>query len=196
MVRLPLSARHRRVLTYAKLLRRVARHAQTGFDFDGELLRPGDLIAESQLRPSSDYPAVPILLECAGPARPGRGHSRTPETYILWRYESIRAAWNELARVEAEAWDWAPMLGPVAYLALMEQWSSEPPAEACAVAEAVDQVLVEQLERARPQDRTKVMAIIHDRLAVRTVEQFAPPGACGLTPRGPASARVRAARAA
>lgn len=196
MVRLPLSARDRRLMTYAKLLRRVARHAQTGFDFDGQLLRPGELVAESSLRPSPDYPAVPILLECAGPERPGRGHNRAAELYILWRYEANRSAWTELARVAAESWDWAAVLGPLAWQAVADQWPSAPPAEACAVTERLERIVDAELEAAALADRRKILAIIHDRLAARAVHTLEASAGGVLAPRGPAPAELRAVRAA
>jgi len=165
MVRIPRSARHRKILTWARLLRRVAPYPLTGLDFEGELLWPGEWVPLEKLWPSPAYPRQPILMEGAGAVRSGWGKNRAPELYILWRYEVKSGEWIELARCEAQGWEWPAILGQAARAAVAEQLPIRPPAEASAVAERLRHLLDEELAAAAPADRWKVLAMIHEQLA-------------------------------
>jgi len=104
MVRLPCSAPLRYVRdfrAYARVLTRVDPHADYASGFEGCLLRPASLVREAAL------PDPAVLLECAGPVRRGSGHRRAPSLYVLWRFDRRRGEWCELARTQAEAWEWA-----------------------------------------------------------------------------------------
>jgi len=186
MVRLPRSCRQRKITDYAKLLRRVAPHAATGFDFQGLVLKPGACFPVQALRPAPDWPRSPVLLECAGPVGSSRGHRRAPELFILWRYDPEAAVWRELARTEAQGWEWAAILAPAARAAIAEQLPMRPPAEASGVVHRIACFLEAELQTAAAGDRWKILALIHEELAGRAAQ---------LTIEGP-SAPFLAARPA
>jgi hypothetical protein len=165
-IRIPRSATRRNTITYAKLLRWVNEPALTGFDFEGELLRPGEMLDEAALWPSEDWPRTPVLLECAGSDAPGWGHRRTPLTYILWRFEA--GQWRELARTSATSSEWCLILGPVARQAVVGEIPSRPARECAEIADelyrAIEEVVLRQLTNA---DRAAVLARLHDTLAAQ-----------------------------
>lgn len=93
-VRIPRTCQSRNVLTYAKLLLRVYPERRINA-YEGKLLKPGAVIDETDLWPSAEYPAIPLLLEYAGTdgsKRDGskRGHNRAHDIYVLWRYDQAR----------------------------------------------------------------------------------------------------------
>lgn len=165
-VRIPRSARRRRVLTYAKLILHVRPHPVTGFDFQGVLLAPGSRIQKTDLWPQPDSPRIPLLLEYAGADDPGWGHHRTPGTYILWIWEED--AWRELARTTAHSWEWCIVLGPVAERVIQEGCASgSSPEPHWAKADRIMAVVERSISLTPPADQLHLMCLIHDRLAAK-----------------------------
>jgi hypothetical protein len=105
--------------------------------FAGPRLRPGALIAERELWPADDFPARPLLFEYAGIAETGRGHRRSTQLYILWRYERESSTWRELARATATGLEWVEVLRTAA----LHDLRSEPEDLARAAAAASSRVL-------------------------------------------------------
>lgn len=167
VVRLPRSVVRRDAITFCKLLCQVRRDPQTGFDFVGRFLRPGARMDEAELWPAPQYPAVPVLLECAGSDGRGWGHRRSANTYILWLYERTSGEWAELARAVGQAWEWCYILGPVAARVLAQQLPIRPPAEIGPLAERIRSLLEGELSNLPPEDRSKVLGLLHDQLAAR-----------------------------
>lgn len=167
MVRVPRSCPRRAEPCYAKLLCRAAPDAQSGFDFEGTFLRAGGLFPESALWPSPQYPQVPLLLEFAGSDCSGWGHRRSSALYLLWRYQD--GEWREVARTAAESNEWCAVLAPVA-ARLLQQDGRPKPMAVEALADRIRRLLEAEFDRAGPDDRWKVAAIVHDQLAVRLVD--------------------------
>lgn len=167
-IRIPNSASRRGVIAYAKLLHWVEQPATTGFDFEGRLLKPGQKIQEAELWPSEDWPRTPVLLECAGSEKPGWGHRREPQIYILWRYERESGQWREIARTAATNSEWCLILGPVARQAVVGAIPARPRAECAELADQVCRAIEEiVLRRLTAGDGAAVLARLHDLLAAR-----------------------------
>lgn len=182
LVRIPRSACRRHSPSYAKLLRRVAPEPRTGFDFEGPFLCTGQMIPESALWPSPQFPKVPVLLEYAGNDGAAWGHRRAPAMYVLWRYQA--GQWGEVARASAYTDEWCFVLGPVAAQLVGGQF---PAAEASGLAERIQRFLDAELGGAPRAERWKALAIVHDQLAARLLrEQARRPPAAALE-RKPAS---------
>jgi hypothetical protein len=111
---IPRTARSRRELTYARLLWRVHPDRTMANAFEGPLLKPGALVDDCALWPDERFPAKPILLEFAGNDHSGRGHNRSNDIYILWRFEPDEWAWVEIVRVLTQGADWIANLLPIA----------------------------------------------------------------------------------
>lgn len=172
-VRIPRTCQSRNVLTYAKLLLRVYPERRINA-YEGKLLKPGAVIDETDLWPSAEYPAIPLLLEYAGTdgsKRDGskRGHNRAHDIYVLWRYDQARGEWMELIRAVSEGADWIEHLKPIA---LAELGRAKTPADANAAACVtcrVLQALDHELEMLGPGDRHLVMAFVYQEFSVRAV---------------------------
>lgn len=167
VIRIPRSVVRRDAMSFAKLLSKVSPNASTGFEFEGTFLRPGARIDHAALWPTPQHPRVPVLLECAGSDGTGWGHRRSPLIYILWRYDQDQGEWIELARAVGQAWDWCEVLGPVAARALAEQLPVRPPPDVGALAQRMARLLDDELGAVAPEERWKLLAIIHDQLAWR-----------------------------
>jgi hypothetical protein len=137
--------------------------------YEGKLLRPGAVIDEADLWPTSEYPEIPILLEYAGNDRTGRGHNRSNDIYLLWRYDRANATWVELIRAKSQNADWVEHLKPVA---IAELRRTQAPADANAARGVTGRVLLaldNELELLGPGDRHLVMAFVYQEFASRAV---------------------------
>jgi len=166
--RLPSSGRGRHA--YLKLLSRVDPDAQNGFGFEGSLLRPGAWASAAELRPSADYPPIPVLLEyTSGAVRGVAGHRRADSLYVLWRWEPGR--WRELGRASSLAWEWALDLRPLAIRALAEARGDLPivvmAPDFAAIAIEISGFLDEHLRILSPGDRIRLLGVLHDQFAAR-----------------------------
>jgi hypothetical protein len=161
-VKLPFSGGRQRV-GFVKLLRRVPATATSGFDFDGTLFRAGRLVSIAELQPQG-YPEVPVILECAGIIRPGRGHQRSEYQYLVWQWDPRRGDWFELARCASNSSDWAAHLAKAAHDAIE---GSLPRLDLDSIAVEIRRFLDAELERVAADDRVRLLGVIHDELAVR-----------------------------
>jgi hypothetical protein len=158
---------------FAKLLTRVDPDAQSGFGFEGTVLRPGDELPLQALWPTPEHPKIPILLECAGAVSPKRGHGRRDQEdrYILWRFLAGRHEWQEIGRSSSTSWTWAIDLRPLAIRALEESRGKE-----VVVFVGLEQALArsraamdQELKQLAPPDRVRYLAGLHDEAAFRYV---------------------------
>ena len=146
-MRIPRTCRHRGQLTYAKLLVRVYPHRAMANAFEGKLLKPGALIDEAELRPTLEYPAIPLLLEYAGNDRTGRGHRRSHDIYLLWRYDRAYGGWEELVRCASQGADWIQHLKPVALAELNRGVEPRTPPPLCPTAPSSARCRISQPRR-------------------------------------------------
>ncbi len=138
--------------------------AQSGFGFEGKLLRPGSVVTDAQLRPSADYPEIPVLLEYSRmPANGKRGHNRVDALYILWRLHG--SEWREIGRSHSASWEWAVDLRPLAVRALAQKAVLAP--DLSAVQNRIAASLAQELRGLEAVQQWRVLAIIHDQLASR-----------------------------
>jgi hypothetical protein len=157
---LPRTAARRGAVTYLKLIRRVTKDPTWGgFAFEGELLPPGGVILETEIKGPG------LLLECAGAEPGGRGHVRAPTLYLLWRYDRVAGQWREVARAASVGRDWTLDLGPIARREL------EPPRPVLVDPEvAADHVLAaldKELAPLRREAQCLVVRAVYDRFAAR-----------------------------
>jgi hypothetical protein len=162
----------RKFRTYAKLLYYVDPDDDTGFGFEGKIMRPGSVVSSADLRPGEEYPVNPILLEYAeAPALGHRGHNRKEQLYILWRFDWDLNIWIELGRAMSVAWEWAIDLRPLAVRALKESRSVAQimpiMPNVGEIAGRIFVVLDGELKRLEPPDQKKVLGILHDQFACR-----------------------------
>src|SRR5579884_4120463 len=170
-VRIPNSAPRGKTGVYAKLLRRVREVARSGFDWEGVFVKPGALVEESRLRPDDSFPLAPLVLECAGIVRPGRGHNRSEYLYILWQWDQPSGRWLELGRSRCVDWSWAFDLAPIAHRAINREGFERQLAE---IASRIDRYLTSELDGVAEERRWLVAAMVHEALARRIAESAAP----------------------
>lgn len=169
-VAIPRTCPRRQDLTYARLLLRVYPLRTMANAFEGVLLKPGAMVDESALWPSPEYPEIPILLEYAGSDRTGRGHNRSNDVYLLWRYDRARGAWVEIARSVSRGAEWIERIKAVALLELGLPVLPADPADTASAAGITDRVLGlldRELERLCPQDRHLVMNFVYQEFSAR-----------------------------
>jgi hypothetical protein len=123
-------------------------------------------VAPAELRPTVEYPETPVLLECAGIAKTGRGHNRSEYLYIVWRFDAHSDEWRELGRAQSAACEWAADLAPIARRAIDEQIGAPDLTE---VERRISVYLNSELGRVAERDRMQVLAVIHDAIATRIV---------------------------
>lgn len=149
---------------FTKLLYSVDPDATHGFGFHGTLLRPGARLTVEALRPTPEYPEIPLLLEYGSVPVPG--DRLWAQLYILWRFEVQTHSWRELARTTATAWEWAYELRPIAVRALARVAISTP-LDHAAIAGRLSVLLDVELGALAPADRVRVLSVLHDELAGR-----------------------------
>lgn len=162
VLKIPNSARRKAPGVFAKLLRRVRNPPRSGFDFEGMFLKPGVVIEEAELHPSPEWPSNPVLLECAGIAKTGRGHHRSELLYILWQYDGRE--WLELGRAISSSWDWAADLATLAVRAIGGR-----PVDLEAVAKRIEAAIRKELDELPEDIRAMVAGTVHDALATAIV---------------------------
>lgn len=171
-IQLPRGSGSDRRDAYVKLLSRVDPAAWNGFGFEGRFFKCGAWVKESELRPTADYPAIPVLLECSvGAAQGEPGHRRRPHLYVLWRWTPAAHEWRELGRAASLSWDWALDLRPLALRALegargVSEASAEP-AHVIEIAAGITKFLDKRLDTLEPPERIKLLGILHDHFAAR-----------------------------
>jgi hypothetical protein len=164
-VRIPHSAVARREPTWALVVRGV-RSSRGLAVFDGAWLRTGSTVQESELRPSPDYPDIPLLIEFAGSDRTGRGHARSQDIHILWRYDPRRRAWTEIIRTLSEGGEWTADIA-----CAVRRELARPAAggveNARRTAQKVIEVLDTELGVLDTDARTRALSFLYDQFAAR-----------------------------
>ena len=138
--------------------------------FEGVLFKPGATVDESALWPTPEYPAVPLLLEYAGNDRTGRGHNRSNDVYLLWRYDRALGSWVELVRSVSRGAEWVERIKAVALLELGLPVLADNPADPASAAGITDRVLSlldRELEMLGPHERHLVMDYCYQEFSAR-----------------------------
>ena len=139
-----------------KLVTSIDPDVVSGFCFRGRLARPGETVGAGEL-------AGAVVLECAG--SDGSGRRDSPYLYILWVWEE--QAWREVARTWAQSWEWALELAPVARRILERGGGLRKVVSIASVVQRIRRELDGELAELPPQERRKVVGILHDEFAVR-----------------------------
>ena len=174
-IRIPHSSPSRGVRSYAQLILSVPRQPRLHI-FDGRVyFRTGSRIEENELRPTPEYPAVPLLLEYAGNDRKGWGHNRSRDIRVLWRWNEARREWDELARILTQGTEWFHHLAPLVRRELAEQNAGRPPVSPGEVGRTVTARVLAFLDaEMSPLDdaeRSHVMSSLHDQFTARLVQE-------------------------
>lgn len=171
-IQLPHSSGVDRRAAYLKLLRHVDPGARNGFGFEGVFFKCGSRVSAARLRPSFDFPEIPILLEhSTAAAEESGGPRRRPSLYVLWRWMPDKHEFQEVGRSSSYAWEWAVDLRPLAVRALAEARGAFPPPENAAdltmIARKITVFTDKSLSILAPPDREKLLGILHDYFASR-----------------------------
>ena len=167
-VRLPRTSSRRNESTHIKLIERIRPDRCAGLAFQGKHFRGGDTIEETDLWPTPDFPARPLLLELGGIATPGWGHNRSSHWHLLWRYVVEHSQFEEIARVEARGIDWVEALK---YLAIAELGPERPKERETAsrAAQRIVDALEAELKELDGAPRLDFLALIADEIEKRTI---------------------------
>jgi hypothetical protein len=167
-VRIPRTCPDRKQLTWALLIARVFPRARNSFQiFEGTHLRPGSRVHEADLRPTPDHPETPLLIEYAGNDRTGRGHNRSNDIHVLWKYEIN--GWVELARVTSQGPEWVTHLMPMA----LKHMRGSIPNDAEIAGKAtrrILEVLDRELEGLAADGRERAMSFLYDEFTARLLD--------------------------
>jgi len=167
-VRIPRSRLTRRDTTYAKLLLRVYPRRTMANAFEGVLLKPGSLIDETALWPEPEYPSTPLLLEYAGNDHTGRGHRRSNDIYLLWKYDRERG-WVELVRCTSQGADWIEHMKAIALLELRRDIVPADAWSAASISALVLAALDKHLELLDPLERHLAMSFVYQEFSARAL---------------------------
>jgi hypothetical protein len=140
--------------------------ALSGFGFHGKLCRPGARIAESDLWPSSEYPARPVLLEYVAQVGRAREDQCEGALYVLWTYDLAKRSWTELARANGVSTEWVLTLQPLALSALAPR-KPQARADVSAVASRIVSFLDGELAQLAVEERHQILDVVHNQLASR-----------------------------
>jgi hypothetical protein len=166
-VQLPRSSTRLKSFSYLKLLRQVSPDATSGFDFVGVVLEPGATVDISSLRPSDDYPAVPVLLEMAHMMIVGRGHRRNPATHILWKYNAEENRFQQILQCHAHGLEWVQVITPAAIAALPPERDEVRRPDLLRIAHQLSRTIEVELYTLTRSDRVRVLGALHDYFAIR-----------------------------
>jgi hypothetical protein len=168
--------------------------------FEGKLLRPGAAIDDAELWPGEEWPAVPLLLECAGrdfaaPMRriaSGFGGKRRPIIHILWRYERRPQAqpngspypgispdqnsstgsgeWRELVRASSVDNDWIAHFAAIARLELRRGVETPPLAIAERALARCVEAMDRELQQLQGEELILALGFLYEQVAARVVK--------------------------
>jgi hypothetical protein len=179
-VSIPRTAPRRAERTYALLVLRPSPRRKL---FEGVFLRTGSLVDEAALRPSPHYPEIPLLIEFAGNDGSGRGHNRSRDIHVLWRF--IGGAWEEIARTLSQGSEWFDHLAPIVRRELVRP-AVDHVAEARAAAGRLAALIDGELSQLAEEGRERALAFLYDQVAARFAENvsdaaaIAPPVSSGF----------------
>jgi hypothetical protein len=132
------------------------------------MLRCGSRVEAGALRPTADYPEVPLLIEYAGNDASGRGHNRSNDIHVLWRYECEAGEWVELARLLSRGPEWISDMVPIVQRELRPV-----PVQYVDVAEKISALVLGVLDRElsalEDEGRWRVMSFLCDQFSARLV---------------------------
>jgi hypothetical protein len=166
-IQLPRSApRSRQHTAWVKVLTRIKESLGLGAQFEGRLFAPGAVVGRDELG------VYAVVLEFAGPAgRPGHGHTRTEQLWILWQYDSKRDQWRELAQATAVGAEWAEVLLPAARAALYPSPEVyDVIVRSRTAAEAIMDLVMGCLEREPAPVKVQALAAVYNQVAGRIAE--------------------------
>jgi hypothetical protein len=165
LIRIPRTCTSRKEHTYAQLVMRVYPDRLIN-PFEGRLLKTGSSVELSELRPTPEYPEIPLLIEFAGNDRTGSGHRRSNDVHVLWRLNPSTREWQELVKVNGQGRDWVEYLRPIVMRQLAA--ASEPYSDLAARArQRVLRLLDDELERLQRSGRADLMTTLYDEIAAR-----------------------------
>jgi hypothetical protein len=196
-VKIPRTAARRSERTYVRLVLRPVRRAPF---FEGALLRAGGFVEESALWPTPDYPLVPLLIEYAGSDGTGRGHNRSRDVHVLWRYVRGHSEgkpsgdFEEVARVASHGAEWVYDLRPIVERELLRP-AIDHDARGRAAASRLAALIDGALDELEDAGRESALAALYNQVAARFAESVAA-GAVLRESFFAAPARRRRARAA
>jgi hypothetical protein len=133
------------------------------------MLRCGSRVDAGALRPTVDYPEVPLLIEYAGNDASGRGHNRSNDIHVLWRYESEAGEWVELARLLSRGPEWISDMVPI----VQRELRGAAPIQYLEVAQKISALVLGVLDRElsalEDEGRCRVMSFLYDQFSARLV---------------------------
>jgi hypothetical protein len=138
-----------------------------GDAFEGSYLKPGSCVEVSSLRPSEDYPEKPLLLEFAGSDHTGRGHNRSNQIHVLWRFRG--GQWVEIVRTLSQGAEWIHTIRAVA----LREIGGPPPPDPEMAAGVVERFLSDidrELGELGAGDRAIALNLFFEQLAARLVQ--------------------------
>jgi len=154
-------------------------HRPTIKGFEGKFFRTGSRVELADLHPTDEYPLVPLLIEYAGNDRTGRGHRRSNDIHVLWRFDAARSDWDEIARVLSQGPEWVSHLAPIAR---REMETGQPVIAFVEVAGAVTArvlaVLDSELGNLEAEAAMRVMSFLYDQFTARLMAE--PGSASGM----------------
>jgi hypothetical protein len=168
--RIPRTCVDKRQQTYVQLIHRLKSHS--AIPFEGRLLKTGSQIEEADLRPAPDWPEIPVLIEYAGNDRSGRGHNRSNDLHVLWRYDWAGHEWIEIARVTSQGPEWLCHLMPI----IRSELNARPPncVEAAQAATGRVMALMDaELDLLELEGRDRMVSFLYDRFTARMIDRAA-----------------------
>lgn len=157
----------RRERTYAQLVLKV--YPNRSLPFAGPNFRTGARVDQALLRPTPDAPEHPLLIEYAGTDKSGKGHNRSNDIHVLWRFDIARNEWTEITRTLTKGREWIDCLLPVIKRQLVS-----PPVNDVEIATAVSARVLGLLDRELDEltclsTRERVMSFLYDQFTARFV---------------------------
>lgn len=164
-IQIPRSAVSRRQLTYAQLICKVHPDRKMRTAFEGVWVKPGSKVEYSAL---AGYPEKPLLIEYAGNDASGRGHNRSKDIRILWRFEPEKNNWVEIIRTLGHGSEWIADVMPIVLRELGGPPKADPEIAATVTRRFFSQLDVELGELAAA-DRTITLNLVFEQLVARLV---------------------------
>ncbi len=160
-VSIPRTAPRRAERTYALLILRPSPRLKI---FEGVFLRTGSVIEQAALRPTPHYPEIPLLIEFAGRDGGGRGHNRSRDIHVLWRF--VAGEWEEIARILSQGSEWFDHLAPIVRRELVRP-AVDHVAEARAASGRLAALIDGELSQLTEEGRERALAFLYDQVAAR-----------------------------
>ncbi len=138
--------------------------------FEGILFKPGSFVDDSALWPDAKYPAVPLLLEFAGCDGTGRGHNRSSQIHVLWRFAPECRVWIEIARTLSQGSEWLPHMLELVTMAL----DAPLPPDAENAAKTVTRLLSsmdKELAQLSDEEKDIALNLIYEQIAARMAKE-------------------------